>query len=273
MSSFFMTILPSLPRHVPGRLFLVLVLAATFAAPLSAQFKFREPPNRGDPGALHQEEGMSLWHQFIANRALGSFSIEGELIYRPARAASSSLRIRIEADWQPALERTRVVLQAPFMPPVERTLLVGVDGVFDLVESQDSADVLPVSEDALMQPLLPGLPITWNDLLLAYLQWDDVSYAGPTRMLGRPAHRFVLRNPNQQAEPASVSVSIDEDFAALLQADLRNARDDVIKRIRIGSFRQFGDLWMFSELFWEDRSTRDSVVLRVDAFSAGHLAD
>ena len=101
---------------------------------------------------------------------------------------------------------------------------------------------------------------------MPYLGWKDVSYVGPARYLGRPAHRFALVNENPDGSLLKVIVTLDEDYAALLKADLYGTDDKLLKRIRIGGFKQFESEWMFSELFWEDRVTRESVILKVSAF-------
>ena len=257
----------SLSRSLPGRLFLFFMVMAAALPSAFGQFKFREPPNRSDPRALAPADGMNLWKQFLLNRGMGAFLLEGDLIYRPARAPSSSFSLQLQADWQPGAERTRIHIEGPPLPALERSLLVQSDGVFVIRDDHPESVPVLLPAEELTQPLWPGLPVSWNDLLLSFLKWPEVSYQGPTRVLGRPAHRFSLLNPSPDTGPASAVVILDEDFAALLQADLRAADGALLKRIRIGSFRQFGDQWMFSELFWEDRSSRDSVVLKVRDFS------
>jgi len=114
--------------------------------------------------------------------------------------------------------------------------------------------------------LLDGVAFTWLDLLMPYLQWEDVNYLGPDRYLGRPAHRYELLNPDGGSFPARVVVTLDEDYAAMLKVDLYDSNHRLQKRMRIGGFKKFEDNWMASELNWEDRPARSSVKLNVYSF-------
>jgi len=76
----------------------------------------------------------------------------------------------------------------------------------------------------------------------------------------------LLEQAGAGAMPEKVVVTIDEDYAALLQADLSDATGFRSRRMRIGGFRKFGDNWMASELVWENRRERSSIKLEVYSF-------
>ena len=102
---------------------------------------------------------------------------------------------------------------------------------------------------------------------MPFLKWNTHSYVGPTRYLGRPAHRFEVTNPSPGAFPSRVIITIDEDFLALLRVDYYSIDPSPVRRLRIGGFKQFDDTWMFSELNWENRQSRESMRLSVSHFS------
>ncbi|MEX0325265.1 MAG: hypothetical protein AB3N33_04165 [Puniceicoccaceae bacterium] len=258
----------SLPLFYRGRFFCVLLLATLIAVPpLGAQFKFREPPNRQNPDALEEREGDRVWEQFLVNRHIGSFQLEGVLVYRPGRAPSRTYKLQLSGNWQNGSELTRVALTGEDGQHEDKSVLLEGGRTF-LVNDQDSRCTEPVAVESgqLDEPIFESLPFTWADLLMPFLNWDNANYEGPDRYLGRPAHRFSLLNPEPQSFPVRVVVTVDEDYAALLKADFHDGDDVRVKRLRIGGFKQFDNEWMFSELTWSNRPQRESVTLRVRSF-------
>jgi hypothetical protein len=250
------------------RFFCAALLALACAAwPVAAhaQFKFREPPNRQDPAALEEREWLFVWRQFLVNRAVGSFTIDGRLVYRPARQPSTSFGFSFRGDWYTGNESSALTLTHPD-GSVTRARVVVIDGA--PFREDESGALVAVDADQLAAPLVDGLPFTWDDLLMPFLAWGDPAYDGPERYLGRPAHRYALTNPDAVNFPARVVVTLDEDYAALLVAALHDSDGALVKRIRVGGFKQYAGGWMFSSLHWEHRPSRASVRLDVDAFGA-----
>lgn len=241
---------------------MVLLLAGFLTSTVSAQFKFRKPPNRQDPDALSAFDEQRIWDQFLASRALGRFTLRGFLVYRPARSKSTTLAMRLSGDWTASEQLTRILLIDQKGEETNRTIKLS-NGLPVIEES--CADANPESVDT-GSILVDSLPFNWDDILMPFLQWTDITYLGPDRYIGRPAHRFVLANDETGELPAKVIVTLDEDFAAMLKAELIDQENQTYKRIRIGGFKEFSSGWMFSELYWEDRVKRESVRLEVDAF-------
>jgi hypothetical protein len=244
--------------------FLVLPVLLLMPCGACAQFKFREPPNRQQPAALDEESGQQLWRWFLASRALGGFRLEGILTHRPAGAPSASRDFVLEGEWNPLSETTRITVlhdgdpqrQATVKWENGETLVTDPDGVARKLGGSDWNN-----------GFIDGLPVTWMDLLMPYLRWETVRYAGPDRHLGRPAHRYELYPPDGDGFPARVTVTLDRDFAAILKVDLHDGDGFIARRMRVGGFRKFADQWMFSELNWEDRARRSSINLKVYSFS------
>ena len=69
--------------------------------------------------------------------------------------------------------------------------------------------------------------------------------------------------------PVMAVVTLDEDYAALLKVELKDDADNRYQTIRIGGFKQLAGRWVFSELFWENRKTRDSIKLFLSDFREG----
>ena len=259
----------NLSRINRGRFFCHLGLGLVLLMPGSAfaQFKFREPPNRQNPASLEEREGEFIWQQFLSNRALGKFQMKGILVHRPATAPSQSYEIEFKGDWTGGEELSSVIIRHGDGRVEDNTILVKQGHAYLVSKECGSTEELPMSLEELNQSIFETLPISWSDFLMPYLNWKQVSYVGPDRYLGRPCHRFALLNEETESSPAKVVVTLDEDFAALLKADMYDNDGKRFKRLRIGGFKQFGNEWMFSELSWSDRRSRDSVKLVLDSFS------
>jgi hypothetical protein len=258
-------------RFFPGGLFSfwpVVAFALLLAASAHGQFKFREPPNRQDPAALDAPSGELAWKQFLEARSIGFFRLEGSLSYRPPRRSSEAFSLLLEGDWSAESESTSITLvHSDGRRLHQRVVITGAGAA--ILDGSDNPVLKPLPAERLQQPLFEGLPFTWEDLLMPYLHWKPVSYLGPDRYLGRPAHRFMLRNPDPGLSPASVIVTIDRDYAALLSAELYAADASLLKRLRITGFKQFDAAWMFSGLTWEIRDSRESIKLDVLSFASG----
>jgi len=235
--------------------------------PSVAQFKFREIPGRRDPGSLNDYDERRLWSDFLYARHLGRFSLAGTLKYRPAKMASTSYDFHLTGDWGSALQVSELTLTGSGGVAYHKNIALRDGRAFIIEETDQGTRECLVGSDQLSSALVEGLPFTWNDILMPYLKWQNVTYIGPVRYLGRPAHQYLLTSEDSLSDEAKVVVTLDEDFAVMLKSDVMDKDDNVIKRIRISGFKQFDDVWMFSELVWEHRVSRESVVLTVGDFS------
>lgn len=247
----------------PGSLFFVLL---GLSPELHGQFKFRETPNRQAPSELHWSDGQALWDQFLQTRQFAQFVIEGELVYRPSDRASERYRFSLEANWNKDFEDSQLTLVAPTGETFFRNVRLERTVSEIYYRNSKSEALSPVNGEWLERTVCEGLPLTWEDLLMPFLNWDAVEYVGSLRFLGRPAHRFELNNPEVDKEPAFVRVVLDEDFASLLEVDTYSKDENRLKHIRVAGFKQFGEAWMFSSLVWENQSDRSSVRLAVDNY-------
>ena len=247
--------------------FFCLLLIVQVCSPLSGQFKFREPPNRQMPNLLDESVGQQFWNWFLSNRASGVFQFEGTLTHRPSGSASVTYDLLMRGDWRAQSQETLITL----------TDISGQSHSWEVDVSDGHARVVDSTGERLLDeedwtsPVMEEFPFTWMDLLMPYFDWTDVTYIGPDRYLGRPAHRFSLSNPEPDAFPSSVTVTLDGDYAAVLKADLFDQRGLLLKRMRVGGIKKFEDGWMFSELNWENREARSSIRLKISSYRSSSL--
>ena len=186
--------------------------------------------------------------------------------YRPAGRSSTEYDFLLEGDWNS--KRHLSSLQLTDQDGVEffKQVLVRDDTAYLVEDDNGCQRESVINQNGMSAPLVDSLPFTWDDILMPYLQWDKVVYIGPERYLGRPAHKYVITNEDPAASISKVIVTLDEDYAVLLKSDVFNKDDTLAKRVRVSGFKQFGNEWMFSELVWEHRLSRDSVRLKVSGF-------
>ena len=242
--------------------FFCLLLSVLFCIPLAGQFKFREPPNRQTPEALPGNFEEHFWDWFVSNRAAGIFEIEGLLTHRPAGSPSTTFQFLMKGDWQPGRQETEITLVDSQGMSIRRHVVVGNSQARIVCSDGDTT----FQDETWHNPVIDEFPTTWMDLLMPYFDWEGVTYLGPDRLLGRPAHRFVIVNPDPVGLPAKVIVTLDADYAAVLRTDMLDADNRVIRRMRVGGIKKFDGEWMFSELNWENRLQRSSIRLRVSSF-------
>jgi len=107
------------------------------------------------------------------------------------------------------------------------------------------------------EPLL-GTDVTWSDLTLDYLWWDDVSFDAARE--GETVHgqvcAVVVLKKQESGGMRTVRVWVDRKTGALLQAEECRG-DEMVRRLWGTRIKKFGDRWMAN-------------VLEVETVGSGH---
>jgi len=140
--------------------------------------------------------------------------------------------------------------------------------VFDA--GSDAAERLP--ERDWHAPLLEGAEISAFDLLMPYLYWEDFDFEGGDKVLGRAAHRFLLRAPSRaenaegEGEPSgriAVRAYFDQQFHALLQSKLIGPDGAVTKTLTVRDLQKISGQWMLKSIDLRNERTRDKTRFEV----------
>lgn len=240
------------------RSLIFLLALVTLVSPVTAQFKFRETPNREDAADLSHETRERVWEHFQENRRQGDYRMSAELSFRPARGSRERVFVNITSEWDEARQLLRIWPAGDFSKG--RAIAIhGSEIQLGKLDTEGDAE-WPEEGTATSDSLMDGFPFTAEDLAMTYLDWPVVEYLGGRRFLGRPAHAYLLREPvPSQARQAEVLV--DEDYGALLSIRLLDAEGLTAESVRIGGFKQFDGVWGFRDITWQRRSTRESVQL------------
>jgi len=105
-----------------------------------------------------------------------------------------------------------------------------------------------------LQPSLLGTDVTWSDLTLDYLWWEDVSFDAERE--GESVHGQVCAVVVLKKGARTVRIWVDRKTGALLQAE-ELAGDRVVRRLWGTRIKKFGERWMAN-------------VLEVETVGSGH---
>lgn len=142
----------------------------------------------------------------------------------------------------------------------------------ELWVSENGAPAKPLATQGLGTPIAPGLLLTPFDLHLPFTHWPQTEYRSTERVIGRPAHLYVAKNP-QATAPAQVTFAIDRAYGALLSSTSADASGKAIRTMRVEEFGKAGEQWLFAALSVRDEASRDVDLLQVTHAAFGLRLD
>jgi hypothetical protein len=95
-------------------------------------------------------------------------------------------------------------------------------------------------------PFFDDLLLTPQDLLLSFSWSDSYEYFGEAKVAGRPVHQFIRyeKDSINGIQYASILASIDIKYMIILQIDFLNDVSILVRRLSVGSFKNFDGIWM-----------------------------
>ncbi len=129
-----------------------------------------------------------------------------------------------------------------------------------------------IADRGLGTPLAAGLLLTPFDLNLPFTRWTQTEYRSTERVIGRPAHLYVAKNP-QPTVPAEVTFAIDRAYGALLSATCADAAGKALRTLKVEEFGKAGEQWMFAAISVRDEASRDIDLLQVTHAALGLRLD
>ena len=118
----------------------------------------------------------------------------------------------------------------------------------------DGKAIEPPSSPVPRPPSLLGTDVTWSDLTLDYLWWDDVSFDAERE--GETVHGQVCAVVVMKKGGRTVRVWVDRKTGALMQAE-ELGDGKTVRRLWGTRIRKFGERWMAN-------------VLEVEMIGSGH---
>ena len=166
----------------------------------------------------------------------------------PAAEVVANCRSMIPAD---AELKGRIVLRS-------RKGIVQAEYGYDLVRKAGATDLKLTKDDKDVEfeksGQILGTDVTWSDLTLDYLWWDDVSFDAERE--GETVHGQVCTVIVRKKGERQVRVWVDRKTGALMQAE--EMKDDkAVRRLWGTRLKKFGERWMAN-------------VMEVETIGSGH---
>ena len=121
--------------------------------------------------------------------------------------------------------------------------------------------------------LIKDVPVTAFDLQLPFIYWDTFTWLKGERVLGRPAHIFEMKPPAPVELPSgtigTVRLFVDIDFKALLRAEYFDTSGNLIRQIKVLSFKEVSGQWIPKAIDFIDEGSREKVRFEVKGAALG----
>ncbi len=185
----------------------------------------------------------------------------------------------------------RYTLRDMFGTPVEQ---------LTIIRKPDQAPVFKYEKGYPLQPApvpdlysaIKGTQITWNDLNLSFLWWQNGTTIGRENRLGRdciiiefasPVHKtnglesarsetqVGLERP-RRAE-STVRLWIDEHLLLLIQMEEYDAQGNRQRRLSVKKIKKISDLWMIKDMEIRSYPSKHRTILRIDDITKGLEGD
>jgi hypothetical protein len=239
-------------------------------ADASAQRTPAAPETFGNAGRVDQAEGRRILEEFRGKGIAGQYFLEFQLRVLPVRGPERLIPARLWGTRNAQGDLTRVSVDTP---AGEQRLLIqngSQPGVWNRAAGVTGPGSL-LGDAALFEPLA-GTDLTPFDLLRPFLYWEEVEYQGLTRVLGRPAHTYLLRPPAAMAAryPAltGVRVYLDGQYEALVKTEYLGAAGRVTKSMSVLDLKKLdlkerGEQWIVKSIDLRNEATRNKTRFQV----------
>ena len=93
-----------------------------------------------------------------------------------------------------------------------------------------------------------GTDVTYEDLALRFLYWDDAKVVGDDSMRTRICWKLMLHGPNRQSHYSNVALWIDKESGALMRMDGYGWDGKVSKRFEVVSGQKIDGRWFLKQM-------------------------
>lgn len=99
--------------------------------------------------------------------------------------------------------------------------------------------------------------LSWSDLSLSFLWWENAEITGEGRVKTRPAYEVTIPAPDSRPDVKFVRLWVDKKALFIVKAELRDEQDKLIKRIEVDSIKEVReDLWMVKDILIRDKKNK-----------------
>lgn len=122
-------------------------------------------------------------------------------------------------------------------------------GAFSIQKRTSSSGTWADLSGADMSKTVLDTDITYADLVLDFINWDDIQPLGTDSIKTLPAYVFEAKpGPNDHSRFASVRFWVSKQYWAFLRVDGLNAKGQTVKRVEVQNVMQIGKFYVFKEM-------------------------
>lgn len=256
-------------------------LAALAFALLYPQCARAQASRPGAPGgreltparSVNAEQGRQIIEHFRAQRLNGDFLFHFELVQIPRRGEEIRFEGSMWGTWTPEGPLTRVAVWQRGQQAQSLRQFVILSGRTPRAWlATAEGEVRELDEAQMIEPLLPQLLYTPFDLAMPFVYWD-ATYIGPDRVRGRRAQVFLMQAPeavrNVRPDWDLVQIALDDEFHALLRAQIVDAQRQAQRSFSIRSFKEVSGQYIIKGVDLVDEASRDRTRFEVLAAAVG----
>lgn len=229
---------------------------------------------------LEEEEAARLLAFFRAQRPAENFCFQFQLLHKPRRGNTVRYKGFMYGSYNGQGPVTRFRL---FPEKVGNELPEGLSPIEMIVQNgpspevwvrhEDSAPFTLIQDDSLFEPIFEGVLYTPFDMQMPFIFWNRYFYEGPSRVLSRIGHNFLMFPPADSLAESNglhaVRVAIDDTYYALLRAEVLQDDDQVRSRFTVRGIKKIQDNYIVKEIEIKNMITKDATTFRVKAACLG----
>jgi hypothetical protein len=122
-------------------------------------------------------------------------------------------------------------------------------GAFTIQKRSSSSATWADLSSADMTKSVLDTDITYEDLVVDFVNWDDIEPLGTDSIKTLPAYVFEAKpGPNDRSRFASVRFWVSKQYWAFLRVDGVNAKGQTVKRVEVQNVMPIGKFYVFKEM-------------------------
>ncbi|MDD5705376.1 MAG: outer membrane lipoprotein-sorting protein [Kiritimatiellae bacterium] len=226
---------------------------------LSVEAEAELPPEELPPPASAGE----LMQAMLGRLPAEPLTLTGTLTVRRQRGVVlREVPFAMRLHWGDTPPRAEYELRDNFGRVVERmTVQRRADG--DVTTRWSGPDGLDATNPPALTAAVRDTDITWLDLTLAFLWWQDARLDGEEEFRGSRCDKVIVTPPAPIPGCAAMRLWVDRRLRFIRQVEQLNSRGERVRRMWVSSIAKTGDRWMIRNMEIERPGTGQRTKLHV----------
>ena len=213
--------------------------------PLCAQGIATDSPPA--PPATSNRTAAAMLATCVATLPREALDLVGTLTVRKQRGiVVSEHPYRLSVNWGANPQRVQCDLMDDQGKPQQRLTIIRRNGTPEL-ELRSGSALTPQPMPALSARVL-DTDMSWLDLTLDFLWWQDVKLEGEDEVLSRTCDVLLAKPPTTIPGCSGVRIWLLRDNGFLMRAEQLDPDGHPLRRMSVRDVKQFKDRWFISEL-------------------------